>query len=185
MLRLEEITVAVGGYALIEGASLHIRPGDRVGVVGPNGSGKTTLLRVIIGEAEPEAGRIHRRKGLQVGYLAQKGIAGGPGSVWEEAAVGMVQLRLLARRMDQAGLAVEQGEAGAEELLGECEEAFRLAGGYSMDERIGEVLSGLGFVKEDWGRPASELSGGWQMRVALARLLDHTPLRCQPGCRFP
>lgn len=171
MLRLEEITVAVGGYALIEGASLHIRPGDRVGVVGPNGSGKTTLLRVLIGALEPEAGTIHRRKGLQVGYLAQKGIAGGPGSVWEEAADGMVRLHKLARRLESATAAVEAGEAGAEERLGECEELFRLAGGYSMDERIGAVLRGLGFLKPDWERPAAELSGGWQMRVALARLL--------------
>jgi ATP-binding cassette, subfamily F, member 3 len=171
MMRLEDITVAVGGYALIEGASLHIRPGDRIGVVGPNGSGKTTLLRVLIGETDPEAGKIHRRKGLQVGYLAQKGIAGGPGTVWEEAAAGMTRLHKFARRLEAAAAAVEGGEPGAEERLGECEESFRLAGGYSMDERVGEVLSGLGFLKDDWGRPARELSGGWQMRVALARLL--------------
>jgi ATP-binding cassette subfamily F protein 3 len=171
VLRLEDITVAVGGYPLIEGASLHIRPGDRLGVVGPNGSGKTTLLQVIIGESAPECGKVHRRKGLRVGYLAQKGITGGSGSVWEEAAVGMARLRVLEAHLAGANAAVERGEQGAEERLGECEEAFRLGGGYSMDERIGGVLSGLGFAKEDWGRPAVELSGGWQMRVALARIL--------------
>ena len=171
MLRLEDITVGVGGFALLEGASLHIRPGDRLGIVGPNGAGKTSLLRVIIGQSTPETGKVYPRKGLQIGYLAQKGVAGGEGSVWEEAAVGMKRLIALEARLDEARAAAERDEADAADRLGDAEEAFRLAGGYAKEERIGTVLSGLGFAKPSWSRPVRELSGGWQMRVALARLL--------------
>jgi ATP-binding cassette subfamily F protein 3 len=83
----------------------------------------------------------------------------------------MSHLRELRQALEGAQVAVESGEEGAEERLGDSEEAWRLAGGYSMEERIGMVLSGLGFTKEQWSRPVAELSGGWQMRVALARLL--------------
>ncbi len=171
MIRMEDLSLSVGSQDLLLGGSWHIRPGSKVGLLGRNGVGKTTVLRLLAGELSPDSGTLHRRGGLHTGYLPQAGVHGAPGTVWDEASAGMLRLRRLARHLEAAQEAVEAGRTGALERLGEATEAFRLAGGYAMDERVGQVLHGLGFSRRDWNRSCLELSGGWQMRVALARLL--------------
>ena len=175
VLRLEQVTLAVGGKDLLFDASVHIHPGEKIGLVGRNGSGKTTLLRAIVGELSLENGSLTVRRGARVGYLPQTAVSGSTQTLWEEARSGMTRLNELSARLEATRAAVERGESEAIERLGEMEEAFRLAGGYALDERVGGVLHGLGFRASDWQRPCDTFSGGWQMRIALARTLLSEP----------
>jgi ATP-binding cassette subfamily F protein 3 len=175
VLRLEDVTLAVGPRDLLVGASLHVHPHDKVGIVGPNGCGKTSMLRLLVGELEAESGRVYRRGGIGVGYLPQHAVSGSSRSVWDEAASGMTRIRALQADLERARRAVEGGDDAAIDALGEAEEAFRLAGGYAQDERVGEVLHGLGFGPDRWHDACDTFSGGWQMRIALARLLLSDP----------
>ena len=175
MLRLDDITLTVGNHELLSGASLHVRPHDRIGLVGRNGTGKTSLLRMLLGELEPEQGMLHRQGGVEFGYLPQKAVSGSTKTVWDEARLGLQRLRRLQDRMETLEAAVTSGDTEAVERYSDAQELFRLAGGYAMDERVGEVLHGLGFSPEDWERTCDTFSGGWQMRIALARLLLSSP----------
>ncbi|MCB9663512.1 MAG: ABC-F family ATP-binding cassette domain-containing protein [Alphaproteobacteria bacterium] len=171
MLRLDEVTVEAGPQVLLEEASLHVRPGDRIGLVGRNGAGKTTLLKVMLGQVEPSRGQVHRRGDVRLGHLPQQAVSGSEASLWEEARSGMTRLLALQARLEEAEAQVAAAVPGAVERLDTATEAFRHAGGFAADERVGSVLHGLGFRTEDWQRPCTTFSGGWQMRIALARLL--------------
>ncbi len=175
MIRVENATVSVGGHDVLVGAELHLRPGDHAGLVGRNGAGKTTLLRALLGELAPDAGRITRRSGIRVAWLPQQAVSGSVDTVWNEARSGMVRLNELRAELEAAQAAVEAGRAGAVERLDRATETFRLAGGFAEDEKVGEVLHGLGFGPETWRRTCDTFSGGWQMRIALARLLLSDP----------
>ncbi|MBN2800062.1 MAG: ABC-F family ATP-binding cassette domain-containing protein [Deltaproteobacteria bacterium] len=171
MIQLVDVTMSAGTRELLSGASLHIHPGDRVGLVGRNGTGKTTLLRLFLGDNRPDAGSCTVRPGVEVGYLPQQAVSGSTQPLWDEARSGMRALNALHARYQAAERAVAAGEEGSVERFDAVSEAFRLEGGYAMDERVGGVLHGLGFSKEDWGKTCDTFSGGWQMRIALARLL--------------
>jgi ATP-binding cassette subfamily F protein 3 len=175
MLRFENATVAVGGVDLLEGVDWHVPPGAKVGLVGRNGTGKTTLLRVAAGEHLLDSGKVERRANTRLGYLHQHSKVPPGRIVWEEVRSGMTALLTLEAELKRAEQAVERGEPGAVEKAERIAERFRLAGGYAMDERVGEVLAGLGFRKADWERPCETFSGGWQVRIALAKLLLAEP----------
>ncbi len=175
MLRLEHLTLTVGATDLLVDVDWHLRPGARVGLVGRNGVGKTSLLRAITGELQPSAGRIHLRGGVRPGTLPQQAVSGSEQTVWEEARSRMAWLHELEARVARAQADVEAGVDGAIDRLGRVTEEMRLRGAYAADERIGGVLHGLGFRPDDWTRPCSSFSGGWQMRIALARLLLSEP----------
>ena len=175
MLRIEDLTLTVGGRVLLAEASWHVHPGEKVALLGRNGTGKSTLLKAITGEHEHDEGSILIRKGAAVGTLPQQGVPAGPESVWEVARSWMHRLLALKATLDDAQRRVEAREHGATDDLGEATEAFRIAGGYAWEERIGELLHGLGFEPAHWHKPTAELSGGWRMRVALARLLLSEP----------
>ena len=172
MLQLTGLTLSAGGRELMVGIDWHLRPGERVGLVGRNGVGKTTLLRTIAGEHEADSGDI--RRGGRIGYLPQHGVSTSDDTLWNEARSGMTQLLELEARLNRAIEALDGSEASIARHE-KAEAAFRMAGGYAAEERIGEVLFGLGFRKDDWTRSCTQFSGGWQMRIALARLLLAQP----------
>jgi len=175
MIRLQDVDLAPGGEDLLLGATAHIRPGERLGLVGRNGSGKTTLLRAIVGERPADGGTVQVRPQIRLGWLPQHAVAGSERTVWDEAASGLDRLKVLEARVEKATVAVAEGHEGAIERLDRATEAFRLAGGYAIEARIGEVLHGLGFGPQAWHQPCSTFSGGWQMRIALARVLLSEP----------
>ena len=174
MLSLEDATLSIGGHDLLVGASWTVTPTEKVGLVGHNGAGKSTLLRLLAGEVHLDHGRIDRPAGMTLGYLHQHLRISGDRSVWDEALSGMGRLLGLKADLDAATASVV-GSASAAERLGLATERFRLAGGYAMDERVGEVLHGLGFHHDAWQSLVSTLSGGWQVRAALARMLLGEP----------
>ncbi len=175
MLRFERATLSLGGRDLLVDASWGVHQGDRVGLMGPNGCGKTSLIRVITGELDLERGTVRLRPGLALGYLRQQPPSRGERPLWDEARASMTRLGRLRQELDRAERAVLDGDTSAAAALGEATERFRLAGGYAAEERVGEVLHGLGFRKEDWRRPCDAFSGGWQVRIELACLLLSEP----------
>ena len=174
MLRFEDIALSMGGEELITGINLHIRTGDRLGIVGRNGCGKTTLLGAITGRIDPDEGTIHRRNNITVGELPQDAVSGSQRPLWEEARSGLTRLLAMEAHLSRTIEALD----GTPETIAKhaaAEDAFRQAGGYAMEETVGVVLHGLGFQKSDWTKSCATFSGGWQMRIALARLLLSRP----------
>jgi ATP-binding cassette subfamily F protein 3 len=170
-----------GAQEVFEGVSLQITHGERTALVGPNGVGKTTLLRVLAGLEPASDGEVHRAKGLRVGYLPQEvTLADGGQTLWELAQGAFVHLQRQAAKLSrlEEAMAAATDPAERDELLaryGKAQETYELAGGYSYEHRIQQVLSGLGFDKEEYYRPLSQLSGGQQTRSHLARLLLDAP----------
>ncbi len=175
MIRLEEVSLAPGGDLLLWDANWHVRPGARAALVGRNGTGKTTLLRAIVGDEHPWEGRIVVRPGARVGYLPQQAVSGSTKTVWEEVRSAMSGLNALKAALASAEADVTAGDPDAIERHARALDRFRLAGGFAEDQKIGEVLHGLGFGPSTWDQPCDTFSGGWQMRIALARLLLSDP----------
>jgi ATP-binding cassette, subfamily F, member 3 len=162
--------------------SWHVRKKDRIGLSGPNGSGKTTLLRMLAGLEEPDAGSIRMASETTIGYLPQDGIVHAGRTVYEEVVLAFQQLLSLKEeqhRIEDALVHVTEGDGGEHERLleryAEVTERFKHLGGYEIDARIADVLKGLGFSLTDQERRTEEFSGGWQMRIALAKLLLARP----------
>ncbi|HLE43511.1 MAG TPA: ABC-F family ATP-binding cassette domain-containing protein, partial [Methylomirabilota bacterium] len=172
MIQLEAITKAYGGQTLFRELSWRITEGERIGLVGPNGAGKTTLCRILAGLEEPDAGRVTRDRTTTIGYLEQEVAAAHAGSVLGEALGGFTEVWYLERRMEEvaASLATAPSEA-LTARYGELQHRFEALGGYRLETEAKTILGGLGFREPDFHRPLAELSGGWRMRAALARLL--------------
>jgi ATP-binding cassette, subfamily F, member 3 len=179
MLRLENISLTLGARELIGDVAWAVRDDDRIGLVGANGSGKTTLLRVAAREQEVDSGTIQLTRGQTVGYLPQEGVTLRDGSAFEvvkEARSDLVELEArIARTYEEL-----DGLEGArqDQLLARLQrdqDAFTIGGGYTREADAGRMLRGLGFARDRWDRPCSSFSRGWQMRIALARLLMQRP----------
>ena len=175
ILRLEKVTREIGTLVILDQISAAIALGDRVGLVGPNGAGKTTLLRIAAGIDEPDLGSVSRKRGLSLGLLAQE-------SHFDVAFMASPDLRTAVR--SAAGDLLELGarlrelehaHQVEEPLYAELQHRFEILGGYTLDQRIDETLSGLGFTRDEWTKPPSALSGGEQTRAALARLVIADP----------
>ena len=151
--------------------SWRVLPGQRIGLVGSNGCGKSTLLRCLSGQRRVDGGKLLLGPTVELGYLEQTAVTGSQLTVWEEAKSRMTAIIEAEAALDSALKRLEAGEASAAADLAEAQDAFAACGGTDADKRIANVLSGLGFQQTDWTRKASEFSGGWQMRIALARLL--------------
>jgi len=181
VIQLADITKTFGVRTLLEHVTWQIGDGDRVGLCGPNGAGKTTLLKMLAGTEEPDSGTVVKPAGLTIGYLPQDGLSHSGRTVFEEASSAFQPL--LDMKAEMHDIEHRLGDtsvpdADHEAMLvryADLQDGFRLADGYSMDLRIATVLRGLGFSSEDAARPAETFSGGWQMRIALAKLLLGRP----------
>jgi ATP-binding cassette subfamily F protein 3 len=175
IVRLEGVHREIGTLVILDAIDGAIAVGDRIGLVGPNGAGKTTLLRLIAGADEPDRGVVGRKRGLRIGMLVQEAhldadVMAAPDlrTAVRRGAVEVEALEVELAGMEAAGLAGDHDYA-------EARHRFEVAGGYDLDQRVEETLSGLGFARPDWDRPPTTLSGGEQTRAALARLVVADP----------
>ena len=176
-LLLENVAISRGPSPLISNVNLRIEPGQRWGIVGPNGSGKSTLLGAITGTVRMDDGIALVGPRVRVGYLRQTAVSGSTRTVAQEAASEMTEINAARARMERAEKAIAGGDTG-EEMLNELEaatEEFGNAGGWVQEQEVDSVLRGLGFTPADSDRLCGDFSGGWQMRIALARLLLSKP----------
>ena len=181
MLHLKHLSKDFAGKPLFTDISWHLKKGERVGLVGENGAGKSTLMRIIAGQVEHSSGEIQLARGGTVGYLPQDGIITKGMPLFAEVMTAMAELQAIEKEL--AGLTaklahVPHDDPGHDDMLdrfGHLQEEFRLKGGYSMEAEVGNVLTGLGFLPADWQKECGEFSGGWQMRIALAKLLLQKP----------
>jgi len=181
MLHLKHLTKEFAGKALFTDITWHLKKGERVGLVGENGAGKSTLMRIIAGQVEHTAGELQFARRATVGYLPQDGIVTRGRTLFAEALSALGELQGIEAQLNElTGLlaTVPHDDPAHDDLLhryGHLQEEFRLKGGYAMEAEAGNVLRGLGFLPADWERECGEFSGGWQMRIALARLLLQKP----------
>ena len=181
MIQLSNLSKSFGDRVLLDSVSWQIDDRERVGLSGPNGAGKTTLLKMLAGLDEPDSGLVVKPAGLTIGYLPQDGLHHTGRTLAEEA--GQAFKTLLDMRAEIAALEDRLGDDAAREAehadmlsrYSELQESFRRIEGYSVDLKIHTVLRGLGFSKEDMEKPTETFSGGWQMRIALAKLLLGRP----------
>ena len=181
MLQLINVSLSFGGQQLFRDLNWHLRKGDRVGLVGPNGAGKTTLFRLIMAQLEPDKGAIQRGRGVTIGYLPQEGIEVAGRTLFAETRTALPQLTDIQTELTEIHTALAQENGDEEEhaeLLaryGELQHRFEELGGFRADAEVAKVLTGLGFQEDQFERPTATFSGGWQMRIALAKLLLQQP----------
>jgi ATP-binding cassette, subfamily F, member 3 len=181
VIQLSSLSKSFGDRVLLDSVSWQIDDGDRVGLSGPNGAGKTTLLKMLGGLEEPDGGLVTKPSGLTIGYLPQDGLSHSGRTLIEEA--GLAFKPLLDMRDEIAVLEERLGDehVGEEEhaamltRYSELQEQFRRLEGYSIELKITTVLRGLGFSQADLAKRCETFSGGWQMRIALAKLLLGRP----------
>jgi ATP-binding cassette subfamily F protein 3 len=158
-----------------------VTPTERVGIVGANGTGKTTLLKVIAGIDGLDSGSITRAKGLTTGYLPQDGLSLSGRSVFEECMTVFDELRNMEKEQEELAHKMSEIDhaspeyAQISERFHRIQSEFHTRDGYALESQVGAVLAGLGFPSSDWTRRTEEFSGGWQMRIALAKLLLEKP----------
>ena len=181
MLQLQDVTKAFGEKTLLEHVTWQVGDRDRVGLCGPNGAGKTTLLKMLAGMDEPDAGIIQKPNALTLGYLPQDGLAHSGRTVVAEASLALkplldlkVEMHALEERLGDPSLSTADHE-GILARYSEVQDRFRLGDGYQIELKVATVLRGLGFEPEVQEQLTDHLSGGWQMRLALAKLLLSAP----------
>ena len=180
ILLADKVSKSFGGRTLYEGVTLQLNAGQRWALVGPNGAGKTTLLKIVMGTETPDEGTVSFQKGTTVGYLEQEAKLAGHDTALEEVMASATEIRSLGARISEleAQIANAGADDGLESLLdeyGHAQDRFERLGGYELESRASAILCGLGFPVEDLDKPAEDFSGGWQMRIALSKLLLRHP----------
>src|SRR5256886_2643425 len=181
MIQLSSAGTRYGHKLLFDGVDWLITPKDRIGLVGANGTGKSTLLKVLGGLETLDYGSISIAKGISAGYLPQDGLTLSGRTVFAECMSVFSKLRAMEEEMEQLTASMsELDHASAEyaqvaDRYQRVEHEFQSRDGYAIEAQVGSVLTGLGFRKDDWNRQTDEFSGGWQMRIALAKLLLQKP----------
>ncbi len=182
MISLDNLTVSYGGWTLFDNISFLINPKDRIGLVGRNGAGKTTLLKLITGEQQPTSGAVTVNGECSIGYLPQTMRVADTTTLAEETAKAFDEVLRLEAEIDRLTHEVAErtdyeSEAYEQLLhrLTDAQDRYHILGGETRDADIEKTLLGLGFRREDFGRATSEFSGGWRMRIELAKLLLRRP----------
>jgi ATP-binding cassette subfamily F protein 3 len=181
MLSLQNAGKRFGPRELFLEANWLIRANEKTALVGANGTGKSTLMKVLAGHEHLDYGTMQQTRGMSIGYLPQDGLQLSGRSIFEECLTVFDELRQMEQEVEHlAGQLTELDHASPEydaaaERYSMLQERFHALDGYALDAQVGTVLTGLGFTKEDWSRDTSEFSGGWQMRIALAKLLLAKP----------
>ena len=176
IMQLEHISKSFGGRQLFRDVTFRLEEYERLALVGPNGAGKTTMLNIISGAEDPDEGRVLFAKGARVGYLEQEAIEMADQPIFEEVMSSQVEVLEAERRLHK--LEAELGEAPTPQQLaaaGRARDAYEVLGGYTIEAKVRSVMFGLGFKEDDLARCTTEFSGGWQMRIALAKLLIRNP----------
>jgi ATP-binding cassette subfamily F protein 3 len=181
MLSLQNAGKRFGPRVLFLEANWLIRNNEKTALVGGNGAGKSTLMKVLAGLETLDYGTLEQTRGLSIGYLPQEGLQLAGRTVFEECLTVFDELREIEREIERlSGQLAELDHESAEyqsaaERYSLLQDRFHALDGYALDAQVGTVLTGLGFGKEDWSRQTAEFSGGWQMRIALAKLLLAKP----------
>jgi ATP-binding cassette subfamily F protein 3 len=177
LAHFDHVSLIFPGRTLFDDVTWSIFRGDRYGLVGPNGAGKTTMLRLLVGDNEPTIGTINRARDLTAGYLPQEGITHKGKTLFEETWSGLPDLPALQREIEHVHqqLTARTGDEDLIERAGALEHRWQDLEGYHAEAKVARVLAGLGFKENDFPRRVEEFSGGWQMRIALAKLLLHDP----------
>ena len=182
MISVDNVTIRFGAFVLLDRVSFQVNPGDRIGLIGRNGAGKTTILNLIDGRQEPDEGRVVRSGGTQVGYLPQQMKHQKGKTLYREALDAFASIIALKKRIES--ITVELAERSDFESkayldliqeLANANEQFELEGGHTIHADVEQTLTGLGFKTGDMDRPVHEFSGGWRMRVELAKILLRRP----------
>ena len=189
MIHVEGLTKHYGERVLFEDVSWHVKKKDRIGLSGPNGSGKTTLLRMLAGLEEPDEGSIRMASDTTIGYLPQDGIVHHGRTVYDEVVLAFEELlrlkeeqhRIEEKLSEATPRRRRRSRAACSSGTAEVTDRYKHLGGYEIDARVADVLKGLGFSLADQQRQTEEFSGGWQMRIALAKLLLARPEPAAPG----
>jgi len=180
MITLSSIQKQFGSKILFKNCSFQIGVRDRIGLIGPNGSGKTTLFKMILGEDSADGGEIRIAKGAKIGYLPQEVISLKGDRVLEEVLKGATgitplqdKMKILEEELSSMEDPKEQERVAKE--YGKLQERYTILGGYGLESEAKQILQGLGFKERDFNRATDELSGGWLMRIVLARILLQAP----------
>ncbi len=182
MLTLSNISIQFNGTYLFDNVSFAIRPNDKIGLIGRNGAGKSTLLKIITGELSPENGAVHLSNSYKIGYLPQEFTTHSKRTVFDEAATALIEIQNLEKKRQEITEEINRRtDYNSDDylklvgFLSDTEERYRIIGGHTSDADIEQILTGLGFLREEFDKPVSEFSGGWQMRVELAKILLTRP----------
>jgi len=171
------VTFEFGARALVEDATWHIQPGERIGLIGYNGTGKSTLLKLLVGDYTPSAGTVERSRTTSIGYLHQDLLSFDTEDSILQVALGAFEKVLqLEKEIEELGKELEK--TGDEKTLHDYSDKLHeleTLGGYNIHHKTEEVLQGLGFANADLQRPYKEFSGGWRMRVLLAKMILQQP----------
>lgn len=182
MISVDQLVISFGGFELFKGISLLVSPKDRIGLVGKNGAGKSTLLKILAGQKQPNEGVVSVPNDVRIGYLPQHMVIVDGRTVFEEAVTSFEEILKLESRIEEINheLATRTDYESAEyhrllDHVTEFNDRFHMLGGNNFEAEVERTLMGLGFLRSDFNRQTSEFSGGWRMRVELAKILLKRP----------
>jgi ATP-binding cassette subfamily F protein 3 len=182
MISVDQLSISFGGYFLFKEVSFLVNSRDKIGLVGRNGAGKTTLLKIFMGMQQPDEGKVVVPPTIRLGYLPQQMVVVDDKTLFDEAGSAFDEIQVLEKEINDLNHQIisrndyeSQEYSDLIEQLSEKTERFHLLEGSNRDQKIEQVLMGLGFTRTDFGRHTREFSGGWRMRIELAKILLKAP----------
>lgn len=179
MLTVSSLSKSFGGRTLFSDVTFRLSPGRRIALVGGNGVGKSTLLEIVVGVQEADQGQVSTPTDYRIGYLPQELLEAWDGTVLDEVMSGAAEIMALQNELEVLGDKISAAGTETDDALiqayGDVQSRYETLGGYQLEADARRILGGLGFTSQDMDRPLKEMSGGWQMRAVLARLLLQKP----------